>query len=159
MNASEQTTPAKVAERSKQAGEALGQRWSWVEASVWTERMLEALERGDKGESFARHGRFSLHGSSFGGQPVSRIRPHQLESRMREIRQSGSGGGVASSIATPTSSRNYNTGRLPPHPHAAEATQRVPHFPPPLHSLGSPCVAVPATLLTSSPSGPDNLKT
>lgn len=24
-------------------------RWNWVEASVWTERMLEALERGVKG--------------------------------------------------------------------------------------------------------------
>jgi len=33
---------------AKQAGETQG-RWSWVEASVWTERMLTALEKGVKG--------------------------------------------------------------------------------------------------------------
>lgn len=35
-------------ERAKQAGEAKD-RWSWVEPSVWTERMLAALEMGVKG--------------------------------------------------------------------------------------------------------------
>jgi RNA-directed DNA polymerase len=50
MNRAEQTTPAEVAAtQPKQAGEALRQKWPWVEASVWTERMLEALERGVKG--------------------------------------------------------------------------------------------------------------
>jgi len=34
--------------RAKQAGEAQD-RWSWVEPSVWTERMLTALEEGVKG--------------------------------------------------------------------------------------------------------------
>ncbi len=33
---------------AKQAGEAAS-RWAWVERTVWTERMLEALERGVKG--------------------------------------------------------------------------------------------------------------
>lgn len=41
-------TPAKVPAKAKQAGEALD-RWSWVEPSVWTERMLAALEKGVKG--------------------------------------------------------------------------------------------------------------
>jgi RNA-directed DNA polymerase len=50
MKASEQVTPAIVTPSgSKQAGEALRQRWCWVEATVWTERMLETLERGVKG--------------------------------------------------------------------------------------------------------------
>lgn len=39
--------PAQVPARAKQAGETRG--WSWVEPSVWTERMLAALEEGVKG--------------------------------------------------------------------------------------------------------------
>ena len=35
-------------EEAKQAGETQD-RWSWVEPSVWTERMLTALEKGVKG--------------------------------------------------------------------------------------------------------------
>lgn len=41
-------TPAGVPEGAKQAGE-IRDRWSWVEPSVWTERMLTALEKGVKG--------------------------------------------------------------------------------------------------------------
>jgi RNA-directed DNA polymerase len=41
-------TPAAVPEKAKQAGE-IRARWSWVEPSVWTERMLTALEKGVKG--------------------------------------------------------------------------------------------------------------
>jgi len=37
-----------VSEGAKQAGE-IWQRWSWVERTVWTERMLTALEQGVKG--------------------------------------------------------------------------------------------------------------
>jgi RNA-directed DNA polymerase len=49
-----QDRPAKVP-RAKQAGEILEasqrrSRWSWVEASVWTDRMLAALENGVKGD-------------------------------------------------------------------------------------------------------------
>lgn len=40
--------PAQVPEEAKQAGEIQG-RWSWVEPSVWSERMLAALECGVKG--------------------------------------------------------------------------------------------------------------
>ena len=41
--------PAAVTDTAKQAGETWPARWDWVERSVWTERMLEALERGVKG--------------------------------------------------------------------------------------------------------------
>lgn len=40
--------PAGVPEEAKQAGE-IRFRWDWVEPSVWTERMLTALEKGVKG--------------------------------------------------------------------------------------------------------------
>lgn len=45
-----ETRPAKVKHEdvSKQAGEAK-ERWCWVEPSIWTNRMLETLERGVKG--------------------------------------------------------------------------------------------------------------
>jgi RNA-directed DNA polymerase len=52
MKTSKETTPAPVTNASKQAGETLRQRWNWVEPKVWTERMLEALERGVKGEKW-----------------------------------------------------------------------------------------------------------
>ena len=49
--------PATVPFAAKQAGEIQGQfafgeentRWSWTEPSVWTDRMLTALENGVKG--------------------------------------------------------------------------------------------------------------
>jgi len=48
-----QQPPATVPCEAKQAGEADAQqrreRWSWAQASVWTDRMLEALETGVKG--------------------------------------------------------------------------------------------------------------
>jgi RNA-directed DNA polymerase len=40
--------PEAVSERIKRAGELM-RRWGWVELSVWTERMLTALEKGVKG--------------------------------------------------------------------------------------------------------------
>jgi RNA-directed DNA polymerase len=40
--------PAGVPEAATQAGE-IRARWDWVEPSVWTERMLAALEKGVKG--------------------------------------------------------------------------------------------------------------
>jgi len=48
MTTQNEEEPARVLERAKQAGET-GSKWSWVERSVWTERMLEALEKGVKG--------------------------------------------------------------------------------------------------------------
>lgn len=43
-----ETTPVAVPAEAKQAGE-IRDRWSWVEPSVWTPRMLTALEQGVKG--------------------------------------------------------------------------------------------------------------
>ena len=40
--------PEAVPERATRAGEIL-RRWGWVEPTVWTERMLTALEQGVKG--------------------------------------------------------------------------------------------------------------
>ena len=50
----DQPAPAEVPTVAKQAGEAeppraRRARWSWVETSVWTDRMLTALEQGVKG--------------------------------------------------------------------------------------------------------------
>ncbi len=49
-NIMEEGEPAIVVEISKQAGETpIRKRWRWVEPSVWTDRMLMALEEGVKG--------------------------------------------------------------------------------------------------------------
>ncbi len=47
--APDEMQPAAVPERATQAGEASPKEWEWVERQVWTERMLEALEKGVKG--------------------------------------------------------------------------------------------------------------
>ena len=95
--------PAEVSERATQAGD-IRARWAWVEPSVWTERMLTALETGIKGGKW-----FSLlalaksilcqawvvlscNGPCSGVSILDEVN-HQLESRMREIRLSGSEGG------------------------------------------------------------------
>lgn len=49
MKTPKEESSATVAKEPKQAEETLRQRWHWVEPAVWTERMLEALERGVKG--------------------------------------------------------------------------------------------------------------
>ena len=41
--------PAGVLQEAKQAGDTRARKWGWVERSVWTERMLETLEKGVKG--------------------------------------------------------------------------------------------------------------
>ena len=66
--------PVRVPEGAKQTGET-PDRWSWVEPSVWTERMRTALDNGVKGGKwfslvddnqrwpnafFSEHGLFSL---------------------------------------------------------------------------------------------------
>ena len=40
-------TPSSVPEAARQGGD-IRERWAWVEPSVWTERMLAALEQGVK---------------------------------------------------------------------------------------------------------------
>jgi len=48
MSGSTEATPAAVTATAKQAGEVRA-RWAWTEPSVWTDRMLTALEHGVKG--------------------------------------------------------------------------------------------------------------
>ena len=42
--------PVTVSEKTKQTGKTRPIEWDWVERSVWTDRMLEALDKGVKGE-------------------------------------------------------------------------------------------------------------
>lgn len=49
MSTPHEEQPAPVSATAKQAGEPRERQWAWVEHSVWTERMLEALEKGVKG--------------------------------------------------------------------------------------------------------------
>ena len=51
--------PALVSEGTTQAGDVRS-RWAWTEPSVWTDRMLEALENGVKGGRW-----YSLHDKAF----------------------------------------------------------------------------------------------
>jgi RNA-directed DNA polymerase len=53
MTASPEQPPSVVPETAPQDGE-IGLRWSWVEHTVWTERMLTALEQGVKGGCWSR---------------------------------------------------------------------------------------------------------
>jgi hypothetical protein len=72
-----------VPERAPPVGE-IRARWAWVEAEVWTERMLAIQPT-----------RLVLLKTSLPcGSPIFLKANHQLESRMREIRQSGSEGGA-----------------------------------------------------------------
>ena len=48
MNRTTEPNPAEVPTTAKQAGEVRA-RWAWAEPSVWTDRMLTALEQGVKG--------------------------------------------------------------------------------------------------------------
>ena len=41
-----------VPERAKQGAEAQSRDWGWVETTIWTERMLAALENGVKGNKW-----------------------------------------------------------------------------------------------------------
>lgn len=53
--------PGQVPSRASTVGQTSPTQWRWVEPGVWTERMLEALERGVKGGFFFRNaGLFSL---------------------------------------------------------------------------------------------------
>ncbi len=45
----DEARPAVVPARATQAGEAAPRDWGWVERHVWTDRMLEALEKGVRG--------------------------------------------------------------------------------------------------------------
>ena len=71
--------PATVPE-AKQAGETL-ERWRWVEPTVWTERMLSALERGVKGGKW-----YSLMDKVYALT--------NLESAFKEVKRRKGGAGV-----------------------------------------------------------------
>jgi len=49
----QEQTPTTVPERAPQVGE-IRARWAWVEAEVWTERMLATLETGIEGGKWFR---------------------------------------------------------------------------------------------------------
>ena len=86
---------AAVPARAKQVAETGGREWSWVEASVWTERMLAALGNGVQGHAvvfFATPGLVTLLAVQAQASQ-SRCSNHRLESRMRENRTYGSEGG------------------------------------------------------------------
>lgn len=75
-----ETEPAGVPGRAKQAGEVRG-RWPWVEPSVWTDRMLTALEAGVKGGSW-----FSLIDKVYD--------PRNLDSAYQKVKQKKGSAGV-----------------------------------------------------------------
>ena len=56
MDMRKEQTPAEVPQGVMQAGEAEArrERWGWVEPTVWTDRMLAALEKGVKGGKWIR---------------------------------------------------------------------------------------------------------
>lgn len=85
--------PAKVPE-AKQAGD-IRTRWSWVEPSVWTDRMLTALEEGVKGgiwfsliDKVASKRNLEAAGAKVianrGGAGVDRVSVKQFERRIAE---------------------------------------------------------------------------
>lgn len=75
--------PAVVSERAKQAGEAQERRkrWDWVEASVWTDPMLAALENGVKGGKW-----FSLIDKVY--------RKENLQSAFKKVKKNCGTGGI-----------------------------------------------------------------
>lgn len=72
--------PAKVPEKAKQAGETQT-GWEWVEPTVWTERMLNALKEGVKGGKW-----YSMMDKVY-GLP-------NLKSAFKEVKRRGGGAGV-----------------------------------------------------------------
>ena len=83
METRAETTPAEVPKGAKQAGEdeARRERWDWVEPSVWTDRMLAALENGVKGDKW-----FSLIDKVY--------RRENLLSAFEKVKKNGGAGGV-----------------------------------------------------------------
>jgi RNA-directed DNA polymerase len=77
----DEAKPGAVPEEAKQPGEALSLRWDWVERSIWTERMLEALMKGVKGGVW-----FSLIDKVF--------RPGTLNAAWETVKRNGGSAGV-----------------------------------------------------------------
>jgi len=70
-----------VSKVTKQDAEACGRDWSWVETSVWNERMLAALDNGVKGGKW-----FSLIDKVY--------RPATLEAAWRKVAANAGAAGV-----------------------------------------------------------------
>jgi len=73
--------PGEVLKEAKQPGETLPARWDWVERSIWTERMLEALAEGVKGGVW-----FSLIDKVY--------RPGTLYAAWAKVKRNGGSAGV-----------------------------------------------------------------
>ena len=73
-----------VPETAKQGAEGSGRDWSWVEASVWTERMLAALDNGVQGGCW-----FSLIDKVY--------RPATLQAAWRKVAANAGAAGVDAS--------------------------------------------------------------
>jgi RNA-directed DNA polymerase len=71
----------KVSETAKHGAETYRDRWSWVEGSIWTDRMLSALGNGVKGGKW-----FSLVDKV--------IRPTTLEAAWQRVRRNRGSAGV-----------------------------------------------------------------
>jgi len=83
MDMRKEQTPAEVPQGAMQAGEAEArrERWGWVEPTVWTDRMLAALEKGVKGGKW-----FSLIDKVY--------RVENLQSAFKKVKRNKGAGGV-----------------------------------------------------------------
>jgi RNA-directed DNA polymerase len=79
MSVESEIIPVAVPETAKQTGEA--RPFDWVERSIWTERMLEALEKGVKGDVW-----FSLIDKVY--------RPSTLHAAWKAVRRNGGSAGA-----------------------------------------------------------------
>jgi RNA-directed DNA polymerase len=79
MSIKSETIPVEVPEAAKQTGEA--RSYDWVERSIWTDRMLEALVKGVKGEVW-----FSLIDKVY--------RPATLHSAWQAVKRNGGSAGT-----------------------------------------------------------------
>lgn len=80
MNSQNEIRPVLVPETAKQAGE-VQDKWFWVERSVWSERMLTALEYGVKGDKW-----FALIDKVYS--------PANLQAAYRKVKANGGSAGV-----------------------------------------------------------------
>src|SRR4030095_3496569 len=80
MNSLKETQPSAVPTVAKREGEVRA-RWAWTEPTVWTERMLTALEKGVKGGAW-----FSLRDKVYA--------PKNLRSAWKRVEHNGGAAGV-----------------------------------------------------------------
>src|SRR3989338_9229994 len=93
-----QTQAAEVPDRAIQAADTPDRDWSWIEASVWTERMLSALGNGVKGGKW-----FSLMDKA--------TRPTTLAAAWRKVAgNGGAAGGDRQSIERVAAKRGEDLG-------------------------------------------------